>query len=313
MMKGNFADLLLEKIDEKKSPLIVGLDSDYEKLPEFMHLKEPSEEHITNSLLEFNKRIIDNVEGYACGLKLQAAFYEKYSIAGLKAFKKTIEYAHSHKLLVIADVKRGDLGTTAQAYSSAYLKPTDSSQGFGSDAITVNPLMGTDAITPFLEDCRQFSKGVFVLVKTSNPSSSEIQDLDVKEGNSFTPLYLKLARLTVTWGSELVGKRGFSSVGAVVGATYPEHADMLRKEMPHSLFLVPGYGAQGASADDVCRCFNLDGYGAIVNSSRAIIYGFKSPSWKGGEKEYGEAAGIAASKAKDELVNALEACGKKPF
>lgn len=216
-------------------------------------------------------------------VKIQLAFYEAYGIEGFKAFFKTAEYAKNLGLMVIADVKRGDIQEVAKMYSKAYLQ----NQLF--DAITVNPYMGEDTIIPYVEDAIKYNKGIFALVKTSNKGSKDIQDIKTATGEY---VYQRVAKIINKISKSAVGKYGYSSIGAVVGATYPEEAKVLRKEMPNCFFLVPGYGAQGGTVEDIMDCFDENGLGAIINSSRSVIYAYQSPYWKDvySEYEYAQAA-----------------------
>jgi len=304
----NFADRLNEAIKEKGSPICVGLDPRLNQIPG--HITEAAaKEHkdpfvaAAAAIIEFNKGIIDAVHDLVPCVKPQIAFYEIYGAAGVQAFKETIDYAQSKGLLVIADVKRNDIGSTAKAYADAYLGMTDvygeSRAAFDADAITVTPYLGYDGIKPFIENCKEYGKGIFVLVKTSNPSSGDLQDLKMDDGNT---VYEILGNFVESWGANDVGESGYNFVGAVVGATYPHQAEELRKIMPNSIFLVPGYGAQGGGAKDVKPCFNEDGMGAIVNSSRGVIFAYeKSDDY--GEKEYAEAARAAVEVMKKDLAN----------
>lgn len=291
----HFADRLTEQIKNKKSAVCVGLDPRLEKIPSF--IKDKALKNNKNkfkaayeSILEFNKGIIDAVFDVVPVVKLQIAFYELFGEEGIKAFRETIEYARLKKLLVIADAKRNDIGSTAEAYAEAYLGEVDlfgEKKGvFTADALTINPFLGWDGIKPFIDLCKKNGKGIFILVKTSNPSSSDIQDLHTKEGQN---IYTILANYIESWGADDIGKSGYSFVGAVVGATHPEQAAELRKIMPNSYFLVPGYGAQGGTGADVKRCFDENGLGAIINSSRGIIFAYEQ-SDKYDMKSYDKAA-----------------------
>ncbi|MEF8874625.1 MAG: orotidine-5'-phosphate decarboxylase [Candidatus Thermoplasmatota archaeon] len=315
MKKDNLADRLLNAVDEKKNPSVVGLDPRLWRIP--THLKEEAKEMSGNpfeaageAIFEFNKGIIDAVHDIVPAVKPQVAFYEKYGVEGIRAFKKTIEYAKKRGMIVIEDVKRNDIGSTAKAYASAHLGKVDMIDGealsFDGDMVTVNPYLGSDGIEPFVEVCKEYGKGIFVLDKTSNPSSSELQDLVTEDENK---IYEVMADLISDWGEELIGERGYSSVGAVVGATYPEEAEKLREMMKNNLFLVPGYGSQGGTADDVIPCFNDDGYGAVVNSSRGIDYAYESYDDFGPE-EYDKASRKAALEMKEDIMRSLEKGGK---
>jgi len=287
----NFADALIQAVEKKQNPTCVGLDPRPEMVPEFL-----KENGIANSFFEFNKGIIDAVHELVPIVKPQIAFYEVFGPDGLKAFVDTVKYAQSKGLLVIADAKRNDIGSTAQAYAKAMFESNNA------DCVTVNAYLGSDGVKPFVEYCKQ-DKGIFVLVKTSNPSSGELQDKDM-EGK---PLYAQMAGLVNTWGEESIGTNGYSSVGAVVGATYPEQASELRKVMQKNIWLVPGYGAQGGGAKDVLPCFNNDGLGAIVNSSRGITGAWQKNQV--GEEDFAKAALEAVEFMKQDLCSCLKQAG----
>jgi len=286
----NFADRLIDAIEAKQNPSMVGLDPDYSKLPELVKQNAvESPEAASQAMLDFNKVIIDSVKGIVPAVKLQSAFYEVYGAAGIKSFFESAEYAKSRGLIVVADVKRNDTWNSSRAYSRAYL-----GKGKPFDAITVNPYLGSDGIKPFIEDGNASGRGIFVLVKTSNPSSGEIQDMQTGSGR----VYAVVARLVDAWGKGTEGRHGYQSVGAVVGATYPKDAKMLRKLMPKALFLVPGYGAQGGNAAGVMPCFNRDGFGAVVVSARGIIFASAGD-------DFGHAAKQAALKMKSDLTGMM--------
>ncbi len=310
-----FINKLIEGIKEKKSPVVVGLDPRLELIPSNVKNKH-FEKHgktfkaAAEAILEFNKGIIDSVCDIVPAVKPQIAFYEQFGIEGLRAYNKSCRYASEKGLLVIGDIKRGDIGSTSKAYSTAHLGKTEV-QGealgaFYSDSITVNPYLGEDCLNEFLGDIKEYSKGMFVLVKTSNPSSSQLQDL-VVEGKK---IYEKVAEMVDDISKEHIGEYGYSSIGAVVGATYPEESKNIRRLMPSSYFLVPGYGAQGGTADDVIHSFNEDGLGAIINSSRGILFAYKKED-KWSEKDYATAAREAAIKMRDNINTTLEKHGKK--
>lgn len=292
-------DKLCETIKEKKCPICVGLDTKYEYLPVayLSRIAEPSSKTIADCILDYNRELIDEFREIVPAVKVQSAFYEMYGSAGTQCFLDTMEYAEQAGLVVIADVKRNDIGSTAEAYSEAYL--LNSSAHF----ITVNAYLGTDGITPFLKDCGETGKGFFVLVKTSNPSGVEFQDLDVG-GRKF---YQAVADKVSEWGAKLTGKHGYSSVGAVVAATYPEDARELRSRMKNTFFLVPGYGAQGASADDIAVNFDDNGLGAIVNSSRGILLAYTKDEYAGLSST--QAARQAVLDMKKEILDALKKQG----
>ncbi len=286
---------LIEKIKEKKAPICIGLDPMLNFIPE--HIKEEafatkgeSLEAVAEAIYNFNKAIVDECFDLIPAVKPQVAMYEQFGIAGLIAYEKTLTYCQEKGLLVIGDVKRGDIGSTSAAYATAHLGKINvgskTFEPFHSDFLTVNPYMGSDSINPFVDECVKNDKGLFVLVKTSNPSSGEFQDrlIDGK------PLYEHVASKVMEWGERSMDGE-YSNVGAVVGATYPQMSEILRKIMPNTYFLVPGYGAQGATAADLRPCFNKDGLGAIVNSSRGIIAAYKNDKYRDfGDKDFAKAS-----------------------
>ncbi len=315
----NFADKLVDAIIEKKSVVDVGLDPRLEQIPSFLKeeaVKEFGEgfEAAGSAFFEFNKRIIDAVESQIPAIKPQIAFYEQYGKAGIEAFDKTVKYGQKRKLLVIADGKRNDIGSTAKAYAAAHLGEVDFAEGkkpcFDADCLTVNAYLGTDGVKPFTEACKQFGKGIFVLVKTSNPSSGDIQDKELKDGGTVFEL---MAEFVKKWGAEIIGEKGYSSVGAVVGATYSKQAKSLRKIIPQAFFLVPGYGAQGGGAKDVLPCFNDDGLGAIVNSSRGIIFAYEKEEFNCKETEFEKASLKAVEKMNKDINSVLKENSKLPW
>jgi orotidine-5'-phosphate decarboxylase len=268
----HFADALTERI-KKTSPVCVGLDPHGTKLPEGI-------EKNAEGIFTFGKGIIDAVKDIACAVKPNLAFYEVFGWEGMKAFFETCEYAKAKDLLVIADGKRNDIGSTCEAYADAYL-----SKASPIDALTVTPYLGSDGITPFIERCGKNDKGIFILVKTSNESSGELQDLPTGD----EVVHEHVAQLVESLATSCLGKAtNLSSVGAVVGATYPEEMTYLRTLMPHCIFLIPGYGAQGGSRDDVKRGFLPDGTGAIVNASRSIIFASNGKDWQEAAKKAAE-------------------------
>ena len=263
---------------------------------------------------------MENTHKIVPAYKPQMAFYEQYGSAGVAAFKSTVEYIKEKGCIVIEDAKRNDIGSTSQAYANGHLGLVELCDGskepsFDVDAITVNPYLGTDCIKPFVDNCKEHGKGIFTLVKTSNKSSGEIQDViigdekDAKELGYLPTVYTIVAELVDKWGKEVVGERGYSSVGAVVGATYPEQAIICRKLMPKSIILVPSYGFQGGGGKDVLPNFNKDGQGAIVNSSRGVIFAYQRDTFKRNETEFGSAARDAAIAMRDDIVAALENSG----
>lgn len=250
----NAMDLLIEKIKETNNPTVIGIDPVYEKLPN--HIKEKYEDTLSGAcgaILEFNKELIDATYDIIPAVKVNIAFYEMLGLEGLLVFKETCKYAKKRGMIVIADAKRGDIGTTAKAYSNAFLGKNKIGEKeeeiFDVDFVTVNPYLGTDGIKPFIEDAKKYNKGIFILVKTSNPSSGELQDLKLEGGQT---IYQKVAELVNCWGEELIGENGYSSVSAVVGATYPKQLEELRKIMPNTYFLIPGYGAQRRKSRRYC-------------------------------------------------------------
>lgn len=298
-------DKLIEKIIEMKNPTVAGLDPKLDYVPDEIKQAAFSKfgetfEGAAQAILEFNKILIDALYDIVPAVKPQAAYYEMYGVPGIKCMQETIRYAQEKGMYVILDAKRGDIGATSEAYAKAYLGETtlggNETAAFGAECMTVNPYLGTDGVKPFTDQCQKHRKGIFVLVKTSNPSSGELQDLKVK-GRC---IYEHVAELVKEWGADLIGQYGYSSVGAVVGATYPEQAEALRTLMPHTYFLVPGYGAQGGKADDVAKSFNPDGLGAIVNASRSIMCAYQK---NGGT--LGEAARAEAIRMRDDIMNAV--------
>lgn len=269
----NFADRLLSAIRRKDTPCVVGLDPSIELMPSFISSKAVGERGLLHSLLTFCTIVLESVGDLVPAVKFQIACYEQFGTLGIQALERAIYTARKLGLIVILDAKRGDIASSAEAYAKAFLFPKNESRldglGLSVDAITVSPFLGRDSIYPFLDACQLFGSGLFVLVKTSNPGSKDIQDLRMEDGR---PLYQAVAELVNYLGSDLVGSCGYSSVGAVVGATFPEEARILRASMPHSIFLVPGYGSQGGTAKDAVEAFDKNGIGAIVNASRSILY-----------------------------------------
>lgn len=301
-------DRLIEKIEEMKNPTVIGLDPRTEMIPDCIKNKyEDTFEGISKAIIEYNKKIIDEVYDIIPAVKPQIAFYEMYGIPGMEAFKVTCEYAKEKGMIVIVDAKRGDIGTTAAGYSNAFLGKTKLKNKeefiFDGDFITVNPYMGTDTIAPFLEDCKKYNKGIFVLVKTSNKSSGELQDLELKNGKK---VYEEVAELVKKWGKEYIGENGYSDVAVVVGATYPEQIKEIRKIIPNSYFLIPGYGAQGGKTKDIALAFE-NGLGGIVNASRSLMCAYKSEVWKDKfvEEDFAKATRAEAIRMKNELCEAI--------
>ncbi len=293
MRENTSADLLLDAIVEKDAPVVVGLDPMLSYIPEFI-LKESfarfgeTLEGAADAVRTFNHGLVDALCDIVPAVKPQIAMYEQFGVPGLEAFSDTVSYCKSKGLLVLGDIKRGDIGSTSGAYATAHLGKIAVGSAeispFDEDFVTVNPYLGTDGVKPFMDVCASEGKGIFVLVKTSNPSSGEFQDVLAPD----VPLYELVARKVDEWGAELMCSRySYSNVGAVVGATYPQIAKDLRGVMPRAIILVPGYGAQGGTAADIAGNFGPDGLGAIVNSSRGIICAWKK---SGDEKGYAEAA-----------------------
>ncbi|MBE7048532.1 MAG: orotidine-5'-phosphate decarboxylase [Ruminococcaceae bacterium] len=299
-------DRLIENIKEKNNPTVAGLDPRWEYIPEEIRQAAVDAHGKTNqavgaALYAFNQGLIDALCDIVPAVKPQSAYYEMYGLWGLWALAETISYAQKKGMYVILDGKRNDIGKTAEAYSAAYLGQTNAGDivvknELASDGLTVNGYLGTDGILPFVNDCKTYGRTIFALVKTSNPSSGELQDLAV-EGE---PIYRKMAALVNQWGEGSEGKYGYTSVGAVVGATYPKQLAELRKLMPKSYILVPGYGAQGGGGQDTAGAFDANGLGAIINSSRGIMC-----AWQKGDyapTEYGEAAREEAIRMRDDIL-----------
>ena len=270
-------DRLIEKIVEKQNPTVAGLDPKLSYIPDFIKEEAFAKygktlEGAAEAILVYNKALIDALCDIVPAVKPQAAYYEMYGWQGVRALTETIAYAKSKGMFVITDGKRNDIGTTMEAYATAHLGVTDvdgtEATAFGADALTVNGYLGADGIVPVINVSKKMDTGMFVLVKTSNPSSGELQNLELEGSET---IYLHMGNLCEEWGKELMGKYGYSGVGAVVGATYPQQLTELRKELTHTFFLVPGYGAQGGTAKDIAGAFDSNGLGAIVNSSRGIM------------------------------------------
>ncbi|MHB1151328.1 MAG: orotidine-5'-phosphate decarboxylase [Eubacteriales bacterium] len=282
-------DKLIEAIERKKSAVIMGLDPKLEQIPAFIREGKSA----ADALFEFNKDLIDCCADLIAAVKPQSAFYEMYGLGGLSALDKTIKYAKKAGLFVILDAKRGDIGSTAEAYAEAHL----GSGSVGADCITVNPYLGYDGVKPFVDVAVRDDKTLFILVKTSNPSSSEFQDIMAGD----KPLYRLVADKVEEWGAGNIGEYGFSRCGAVVGATYPRQLAELREAMPHTFFLIPGYGAQGGTAADVAYAFK-NGRGAAVNSSRGLIYAYMNKRDPQNFKTYTRAAVIEMNEALSEII-----------
>ena len=300
-------DRLIAKITNLNAPIVVGLDPRLGQIPG--HIKEAvyaargkTPEAAAEIIFTFNQAIIDAVHDIVPAVKPQIAMYEQFGPAGLCCYFRTVEYAKSKGLIVIGDIKRGDIASTAEAYSSAHIGMAEIEGEFAAisqtDFITVNPYMGYDSVEPYLSDCQKYDRGLFILVKTSNPSSRDIQDMQAADGR---PVYMHVGELVSEWGAGFIGKSGFSSIGAVVGATHPAEGKALREMLPHTFFLVPGYGAQGGKAADLTGMLNKDGLGIIVNNSRGITGAYQSEKYKTGEKDFAKAARAAALDMKADL------------
>ena len=303
-------DRLIENIVKMQNPTVAGLDPKLDFIP--ASIKEKCFEKYGKTLdgaaaalFEFNKALIDALYDIVPAVKPQAAYYEMYGWQGVKALADTIAYAKSKGMFVITDGKRNDIGTTMEAYATAHLGTTEvageSIDAFGADSLTVNGYLGTDGIKPLANVCNEKDKGIFVLVKTSNPSSGELQDMKLEEGLT---VYDQMGKMCESWGAELMGNHGYSAVGAVVGATYPEQLKEMREKLPHTFFLVPGYGAQGGGAEDVKYAFDANGLGAIINSSRGIMCAWKKQDGMT-EDDFATAARNEAIRMRDELMGTI--------
>ncbi len=303
-------DRMIENIVKMQNPTVAGLDPKLAYIPQYI-LDESVEKYgkslkaAANALFEFNKALIDELCDIVPAVKPQAAYYEMYGFEGVRVLEETIAYAKSKGMFVMTDGKRNDIGATMEAYATAHLGETDvfgeKIAAFDADALTVNGYLGSDGINPLLKVCGGKDKGIFVLAKTSNKSSGELQDMKLENGNT---VYAQMGEMCEKWGEELPGKYGYSGVGAVVGATYPAMLGELREKMPHTFFLVPGYGAQGGAADDVAPGFDKNGLGAIVNSSRGIMC-----AWQKEEgldpRDFAKAARREAIRMRDEIVSRI--------
>ena len=299
---------LVERIKKLEAPIVVGLDPTLNFVPGFLLDKAVNEkgetlEAAADAIFEFNKKIVDAVYDLIPAVKPQIAMYEQFGIPGLMAFKKTLDYCHEKGLLVIGDAKRGDIGSTSTAYAIGHIGKVKVGSTeiapFDEDFLTINPYMGSDSVVPFVEECKKYDKGLFILVKTSNPSSGEFQDQKVGK----KAVYELVGKKVDEWGAELI-KNGYSDVGAVVGATYPERGEVLREIMPKAYILVPGYGAQGGTAAELKPFFNKDGLGAIVNSSRGIIAAYKQDKYaEYGAEGFAEAARAAVIDMKNDIAS----------
>ncbi len=314
---------LISKIRKTNAPIVVGLDPMLKYVPEYIRKAAFAEcgetlEGAAEAVWQYNKGIVDAIYDLVPAVKPQIAMYEQFGIPGLAAFQKTVDYCREKGLVVIGDVKRGDIGSTSEAYAVGHLGRVQVGSrllsGFGEDFVTVNPYLGSDGVKPFLKVCAEEKKGIFVLVKTSNPSSGELQDRLVREpgeeaagGNADRPLYEMVGGYVAQWGEQCMPEEGsYSYVGAVVGATYPEQGKILRKIMPKAFILVPGYGAQGGKGADLVHFFNEDGLGAIINSSRGIIAAYQQEQYAGfGEQGYADASRAAVLAMKEDIAAAL--------
>ncbi|MGN0432147.1 MAG: orotidine-5'-phosphate decarboxylase [Lachnospiraceae bacterium] len=305
---------LIEKIKKTNAPIVVGLDPMMNYIPEHIQKKAFAEygETLTGAaeaIWQYNKGIVDAVYDLIPAVKPQVAMYEQFGIEGMKAFQKTVDYCKEKGLVVIGDIKRGDIGSTSEAYAVGHLgKAVVGSRalyGFNEDFVTVNPYLGSDGVKPFMKVCKEEKRGIFVLVKTSNPSSGEFQDR-VVDGKA---LYELVGEKVAEWGAECMPENGsYSYVGAVVGATYPEQGRILRKVMPNTFILVPGYGAQGGKGADLVHFFNEDGLGAIINSSRGIIAAYKQEQYAAfGAENYADASRQAVIDMQKDIAGALAA------
>lgn len=301
-------DRLIEKIVSTQNPSVVGLDPKLDYVPDYIKQKKFSKygknlKGAAKAILEFNKGIIDEIHDICPAIKPQAAYYEMYGYEGVKTLYKTIKYANEKGMFVITDGKRNDIGATMEAYATAHLGLTevggDEIAAFGADALTVNGYLGTDGISPLLDKCVKYDKGIFVLVKTSNKSSGELQDLMIGSNT----VYETMGDMCEKWGSENIGRYGYSAVGAVVGATYPEQLETLRKRLPHTFFLVPGYGAQGGGAEGVAKAFDTNGLGAIVNSSRGVMCAYQKEGCP--DIDYAKAARREVIRMKEDITSFL--------
>ena len=302
---------LVANIKKTGAPIVVGLDPMLNYIPEQVQKKAFAEygetlEGAAEAIWQFNKEIVDKTYDLIPAVKPQIAMYEQFGLPGLAAFKKTVDYCKEKGLVVIGDIKRGDIGSTSAAYAVGHIGKvkvgSKTYAPFDEDFVTVNPYLGSDGVNPFLDVCKEEKKGIFVLVKTSNPSSGEFQDQKI-DGR---PLYELVGEKVAAWGSEVMGDE-YSYVGAVVGATYPEMGKVLRKVMPKAYILVPGYGAQGGKGKDLVHFFNEDALGAIVNSSRGIIAAYKQEQYaKFGAENFGDASRAAVETMIADIKGALE-------
>ncbi len=303
-------DRLIEGIARTKNPTVAGLDPKLEYIPDCI-VKPCVDQYgqtleaASEAIFAYNQGLIDALCDIVPAVKPQCAYYEMYGWQGMRALERTIRYAKEKGMFVITDGKRNDIGSTMEAYAAAHLGVTEVAgngvEAFGGDALTVNGYLGSDGIDPVIKVCRQRDKGMFVLVKTSNPSSEELQDQAINE----EPIYLMMGKQCEKWGEQLPGKYGYTGIGAVVGATWPQQLTDLRRDLPHTFFLVPGYGAQGGSAESVAGAFDKRGLGAIVNSSRAILCAWKKEGCAG--EDYAQAARREAIRMRDAITAVIPA------
>ncbi len=302
-------DRLIEEIIKKENPTVAGLDPKLDYVPEYIKRKSFSRygetlEGAADALLQFNIGLIDALCDVVPAVKPQCAYYEMYGWQGMRTLAETVKYAQSKGLFVITDGKRNDIGATMEAYAAAHLGRTavagNTFSAFGSDALTVNGYLGSDGINPLLEICKNEDKGIFILVKTSNKSSGELQDRFIGDKT----VYRAMGDMCESLGEDSVGEYGYSAVGAVVGATYPEQLGELRAALPHTFFLVPGYGAQGGGADDIVSAFDKNGLGAVINSSRAIMCAYKKQG--ADEKAFADCARQEALNMREQIKKALK-------
>jgi orotidine-5'-phosphate decarboxylase len=282
-----FGDQVAEAVERKRTQLVVGLDPRRDLLPV----------EVRGDLSRFCTGIIDAVAPHAVAVKPQLAFFEALGVEGLTAFEQVCEYARAVGLVVIVDGKRGDIGSTARAYADAYLEPREEGARPLGDALTVNPYLGRDSVDPYLAACRRHGVGIFCVVKTSNADGAEVQDLALSDGR---PVWQHVALLVAEWGADLVGERGLSSVGAVIGATHPRAVGEARRLLPQAILLLPGVGAQGATPADVARAFTSGPASALVNVSRSVMYAFR----EGDQPDWRAAAGAEAARVKSEVWTA---------
>ncbi len=318
---------LISKIKKTEAPIVVGLDPTMKFIPEHIQKKAFAEYGETlkgaaEAVWQYNKAIIDHIYDLIPAVKPQIAMYEQFGLEGMAAFQKTVDYCKEKDLVVIGDVKRGDIGSTSEAYAVGHLGQVKVGntvcRGFDEDFVTVNPYLGSDGVKPFIKVCQEEKKGIFVLVKTSNPSSGEFQDRLVRTGMEVgnnpegadvrcddRPLYEIVGEQVAAWGATCMGD-SYSYVGAVVGATYPEQGKILREIMPKAFILVPGYGAQGGKGVDLVHFFNQDGLGAIVNSSRGIIAAYQQEQYaQYGAENFADASRAAVIAMKEDIAGAL--------